>query len=115
MAQGNHSKALPLFKQCFQQSKAVTGDSADTLTSLGNLAGSHFMAGDFAKAVQLYEECVTKRREILGEQHPSTLSAMKKLEASRKKLASQPRKGSILPAIGFGGGKKAVNFAAPGK
>ena len=33
----------------------------------------------FSKAVVLYEQCLSKRKEVLGENHPSTLDTMSNL------------------------------------
>ena len=50
-----------------------------TLMSMNNLASLYDNQGEYGKALPLYEECLRKRKEVLGESHPSTLTSMNNL------------------------------------
>ena len=56
-----------------EMSKSKLGvDHPDTLTSMNNLAFTFKGKGEEGKAIRLMEECVRKRKYILGLDHPYT-------------------------------------------
>jgi tetratricopeptide (TPR) repeat protein len=57
--------------------KALRNDSYQS--SLNNLAVLYESQGEYAKALPLYEECLKKRRSVLGVNHPDTLSSLNNL------------------------------------
>ncbi len=46
---------------------------------MNSLAMLYKKQGEYAKALPLYEECLTLRKVVLGESHPDTLSSMNDL------------------------------------
>ncbi len=58
----------------------VDDEHPDALTALDNLAKSY--AGKGEAGLPLYEECLAKRRRILGFDHPDTLDSLNNLVSS---------------------------------
>jgi tetratricopeptide (TPR) repeat protein len=57
--------------------KRVFGDDhPNTLTSLNNLAGLFESKGEYDRALQMCEECLTKMKRVLGDDHPNTLQSL---------------------------------------
>ncbi|MCR5168789.1 MAG: tetratricopeptide repeat protein [Oscillospiraceae bacterium] len=47
----------------------------DTLDSLHNLAFSYYESGDYPKAMEFITQLYESRKEVLGDNHPDTLTA----------------------------------------
>jgi len=56
------------------------------LVSLNNLAGLYYSQGKYNEAEPLYVECLEKRKSVLGEAHPSTLTTSRNLVSLQKKM-----------------------------
>ncbi|MFF2805561.1 tetratricopeptide repeat protein, partial [Streptomyces sp. NPDC058051] len=50
-----------------------------TLLARNNLAGAYESAGDLGRAIPLYEQTLTDRIRVLGEEHPATLTSRNNL------------------------------------
>jgi tetratricopeptide (TPR) repeat protein len=59
--------------------KVLKGGHPDTLTSMGNLAGTYSRQGRWDEAEKLQVEVMQTRKEVLPEGHPSTLTSMANL------------------------------------
>jgi Tetratricopeptide repeat len=57
-----------------------------TTASASNLAGDLHQLGEYQAARELDEDTLTRRRRVLGEDHPSTLNSARKLAADLRKL-----------------------------
>ncbi len=60
-------------------SSRVSDDSVERLSSLNSLGYSYNASGDFAKAAEVWTECLEGRRKTLGERHAHTLNTQKNL------------------------------------
>ena len=71
--------------------KAKLGeDHPDTLTSMSNLAYTWKSSGRDAEAIDLLQNCLAKRKQIIGLNHPDTLSTSETLlEWKRKRLSGR--------------------------
>ncbi|TLD33125.1 hypothetical protein PspLS_01592, partial [Pyricularia sp. CBS 133598] len=75
--QGNWKRADMLYEQTLETHKQVNGEKpTDTLGVMHNLALCWMNKGRIVGALALTEECTRKRSEVLGSDHPGTLSSM---------------------------------------
>jgi hypothetical protein len=51
-------------------------DNSETLKSLNDLAVLYEKMDKFDKALPLYEECLERRKKVLGEDNPETLESL---------------------------------------
>ena len=58
-------------------------DYPDTLISMNNLAFTFKNRGEVEKATRLIEECVEKRKQVLGPNHPDTRDSEEALSSWR--------------------------------
>lgn len=80
MDQGEHSKALPLYKECVRMSEVEFGRSHPvTLSCVHNLAGLYVKLGNYGYALPLYENILKMWTVLLGRNHDFTLSCMSNL------------------------------------
>ena len=56
---------------------------------MSNLAITYDRQGKYIDAEILYKQCLDKRKEVLGENHPSTLGTMNNLALVASKLQAQ--------------------------
>jgi hypothetical protein len=52
------------------------GEHLDTITAINNLASTLRDQGQLNEAAKIRKDVLKKRRRILGEEHPDTISAM---------------------------------------
>jgi tetratricopeptide (TPR) repeat protein len=77
---GAYADAKKMEERSLQARRNVLGEGhPDTLTSMGNLAGTYSKQGRWEEAEKLQVEVMEKRKEVLGEGHPYTLTSMNNL------------------------------------
>lgn len=77
---GDHTGALPLFKEVLDVSRRVDGDDdVNTLVSMNNLASLHQKMGNSELARPLFDEALEAQRRTLGEEAPDTLRTLSNL------------------------------------
>lgn len=74
-------------------------DHPSTLASRG-LAGAYRSAGRLAEAIPLYEQTLTDRLRVPGENHPDTLNYRNDLTAASMRAAPVRRRGKSRKEIG---------------
>ncbi|MFI5472012.1 FxSxx-COOH system tetratricopeptide repeat protein [Streptomyces cacaoi] len=83
VTQGDARTALNLAEEAFHIWRAQSGaDDAETLAAMSQRARAHFYLGEHQRAVNLDNEVLDRRRQLLGEDHPDTLTAMEHLAVS---------------------------------
>lgn len=79
--QHKYDFAIPLLEELVVYHKDVHGDkSADTLSSLHDLASALLHHGTLEKSKSVYEECCNGYIEVLGNDHATTVEAIKELK-----------------------------------
>jgi hypothetical protein len=74
---GAYDDAEKMGEQSLQARRNALGERhPDTLTSMGNLAGTYSRQGRWEDAEKLQVEVMEKWKEVLGEGHPDTLTSM---------------------------------------
>src|SRR5205823_1234379 len=63
-------------KELASKRKGLGPEHLDTLTAMGDLAGSYFDAGRQDDALKQYEELLVLRRKVSGPEHHDTLQTM---------------------------------------
>ena len=77
---GRLEEAVRLHTETLEARRRVLGENhRDTLSSVQNLAATHYLAGNAAAAVPLFRENIELRARLLGDEHPATLRAAKVL------------------------------------
>ena len=61
---------------------------------MNNLANTYYNQGKYRDAEALYKQCLDKRKVVLGENHPHTLSTMNNLAKTTSKIQAQNVVGS---------------------
>ena len=70
-----------------EETKSVLGvRHADTMTSMGNLAGTYSSMGRYRDALTLQKEVLSLRKSVLGDHHPDTLTSMNNLASTYRSL-----------------------------
>ncbi|MEU5198588.1 FxSxx-COOH system tetratricopeptide repeat protein [Streptomyces scabiei] len=83
VTQGDARTALNLAEEAFHIWRAQSGaDDSETLAAMSQRARAHFYLGEHQRAVDLDHEVLDRRRQLLGENHPDTLTAMEHLAVS---------------------------------
>ncbi|MFF7639883.1 FxSxx-COOH system tetratricopeptide repeat protein [Streptomyces canus] len=83
VTQGDARTAMNLAEEAFHIWRAQSGaDDTDTLSVMSQRARAHFYLGEHRHAVDLDQEVLDRRRQLLGENHPDTLTAMEHLAVS---------------------------------
>src|SRR5438034_198484 len=83
---GKFGDSANLLRKGFEIHAALGGaDHPSTLTSMGNLASTYKNQGRTNEAVELEEEVLKKRKEILRLDHPDTLTSMNNLASTYEK------------------------------
>jgi len=80
LGMGEAELAITVFEKARATRAARLGaDHPDTLTNVGNLAGSYYHAGKLDLALPLWEETLKLSKTRLGADHPDTLSSLNNL------------------------------------
>ena len=59
---------------------------------MNNLANAYYHQGKHSDAEVLFKQCLDKKKEVFGENHPSTLGTMNSLAVTTSKLQAQIEK-----------------------
>ena len=77
---GDWENAQQLLVQVMNMRKKLLGaEHPDTLTSMGNLAGTYHNQGRWNEAEQLQVQVMEMRKKLLGAEHPDTLRSIENL------------------------------------
>ena len=86
-----NEEVVQLHEQMPKAEDRIFGSSdedANSLESSSNLADSYLKLGRYEEAMQLFQQILEARRQLLGDEHPDTLKAMNNLAKSITKLGS---------------------------
>ena len=82
LGQGKYKEAAPFLHESYEQRRSLTvSPSTDpgVLLAMEYLGQLFFSEGNYEKAGSLFQDCMKKREQSLGQEHPATLDVMNHL------------------------------------
>ena len=76
--------------------RLFTGDHPDVASSLNNLAGLYNSQGRYSEAEPLYLDALAMFEQVLGTNHPNTITVRNNLQLLRQQLIHPPFYISLL-------------------
>ena len=83
---GKYEEAIAILAQAVERQSAAEVAAMDLAAALGELADAHYAAGHYVESERLYQEILTRHREIVGNAHPLVASDLASLAAIEQDL-----------------------------
>jgi hypothetical protein len=68
------------------QKDVIGSDHPDTLNTMHNIGSTYWRLGRLTEALSMFNECLIRRKAVLGENHPSTISTQNFLSIMDNKI-----------------------------
>jgi serine/threonine-protein kinase len=83
---GKYDEAIAILAQAVERQSAAEVAAMDLASAIAELADAHYAAGHYVESERLYEEILTRHREIVGNAHPLVASDLASLAAIEQDL-----------------------------